>query len=52
MVNFNGSKSWKATRDTIATILDDFSLPMVAFEIIKDRINLLYGEKGFEKINS
>ncbi|KAJ5085094.1 hypothetical protein N7532_009865 [Penicillium argentinense] len=49
MVDVNSRKSWKATRDSIAKILTDFSLPMVAVEIVKDRINLLHRETGFKE---
>ena len=40
-------RSWKPTRDSIVQILNRMNLPMVAVEIVKDKIRLLGGGKGF-----
>jgi hypothetical protein len=49
MVEVNSRKDWKATRDSIAKIPTDIFLPMVAVEVVKDRINLLNRETGFKE---
>lgn len=49
IVDINSRKEWKTTRDSITEILSDFSLPMVAVEIVKDRINLLGPERRFKE---
>lgn len=50
MVDVNSRKLWKATREVIIKILTEFSLPMVAVEIVKDMPILLYRqETGFKE---
>ncbi|KAJ5738601.1 hypothetical protein N7493_001756 [Penicillium malachiteum] len=49
MVDTTSRQSWKPTRDSIAQILTHFSLPMVAVEVVKDKINILYRESGFKQ---
>ncbi|KAJ5750528.1 hypothetical protein N7533_007556 [Penicillium manginii] len=40
---------WEAIRDSIKKVLTELSLPMVAAEILKDKINLLHRETGFQE---
>ena len=50
IANPKSNGRWKSTRDTIVKVLDEFRLPMVAVEIVKDRIQTLVEKRsGFSK---